>query len=104
MITGVDCAGYVSRCWGLSARRSTYGLMNIDVSLPLNNFAELKQGDILCNADHAMIFHYRDANGNYVLYESTKLSSYDRVAHTGRTKSSVESSYDPYRFKYLLDP
>ena len=67
----------------------------------VQGFAELKQGDILCNADHVMIFHYRDANGNYVLYESTKLNAYDRVAHTARSKSSVESSYGPYRYKYL---
>jgi len=101
---GVDCSGYVSRCWELSSKRNTYGLMSSDISVRLNNFAELKQGDILCNADHVMIFHYRDANGNYVLYESTKLNAYDRVAHTARSKSSVESSYGPYRYKYLLDP
>ncbi len=101
---GVDCSGFVSRCWGLPSKRSASQLISSDISIPVSSFAQLKAADILCNTSHVMIFRHRDPNGNYVLYESTMLNAYDRVAYTVRSKSSVESSYAPYRYKYLLDP
>ncbi|KXB67153.1 hypothetical protein HMPREF1863_00625 [Aedoeadaptatus coxii] len=45
-----------------------------------------------------MLFEKRDSNGDYVLYEATKLNGYDRVSHTIRSKSKVESQYKAIRY------
>jgi len=51
---GVDCSGFVSRCWRLPRKQSTRSLP--DISQPVT-FEDLKKGDILncCNA-HVMLF------------------------------------------------
>lgn len=36
--------------------------------------------------------HYCDGYGNYILYEATKLNSYDRVAHTIRAASDLQDN------------
>lgn len=99
--TGVDCSGYVSRCWGLTSKQSTYGLMSTSISTSIN-FSSLLQGDILCNGSHVMLFDSRNANGDYVLYESTTLNSYDRVSHTVRTSSYIQSNYGAYRYNNVV--
>lgn len=57
----------------------------------------LKYGDAWNSSGHIMLYHQRDGYGNYILYEATMLNSYDRVAHTARSASSVESSYHSIR-------
>ncbi len=94
---GLDCSGYVSRCWGLTSKRSTSTLPNIATK---TTYANLKQGDMLDKAgSHVVLFDKSDGSGGYVLYEATKLNSYDRVAHTVRSISSLQNnSYVAYRY------
>jgi len=48
---------------------------------------------------HVVLFDKSDGSGGYVLYEATKLNSYDRVAHTVRSVSSLQNnSYVAYRY------
>jgi hypothetical protein len=94
---GVDCSGYVQRCWGINdEKRSTTGLDASDISFSISA-ANLKYGDAWNRSDHIMIYHQRDGYGNYILYEATMLNYYDRVAHTTRNASSVESTYHSIR-------
>lgn len=54
---GVDCSGFVSRCWNLSQKQSTRTLGDSNFSLPVT-FDELEMGDILlCYNYHVMLFH-----------------------------------------------
>ncbi|WP_049778049.1 hypothetical protein [Caldicellulosiruptor owensensis] len=49
---GVDCSGFVSRCWGLASHHSTTQLKSVSISLGnIGDYSLLKQGDILlpCN-------------------------------------------------------
>ena len=95
--TGVDCSGYVQRCWGLNDQKySTTMLDGSNISYSISASA-LKFGDAWNRSDHIMVYHQRDGSGNYVLYEATELNSYDRVAHTVRSASSVEGTYHSIR-------
>ncbi|WP_039765646.1 hypothetical protein [Caldicellulosiruptor sp. F32] len=91
--TGVDCSGFVSKCWMLPYKWSTYDIMRYCKSI---SFSALQQGDALCNSGHVMLFYQKDASGNYIVYESTT-GGYDRVIHRARSKSEVEGSYGAYQ-------
>ena len=53
---GVDCAGFVSRCWNLPTHHYSFIISNIRVSHPIK-FDELKKGDILnIPSFHVMLF------------------------------------------------
>lgn len=96
-LAGVDCSGYVQRCWGINDyKRSTTDLDSSSISFRISA-SSLKFGDAWNRSDHIMVYHQRDGYGNYVLYEATQLNSYDRTAHTIRTASSVEGSYHSIR-------
>lgn len=52
---GVDCSGFVSRCWRLSRPFSTRELPALSISLP--SWDELKTGDILiAPGRHVLLF------------------------------------------------
>jgi hypothetical protein len=54
------------------------------------------QGDALNDVgSHVVLFEEYDSYGNFVLYEATKLNSYDRVSHTVRASLS---GYQPIRY------
>jgi len=68
---GVDCSGFVSRCWNLSQKQSTRTLSDINFSLPIT-FDELQMGDILlCYNSHVMLFH------EFVDDNKTQISVYE---------------------------
>jgi len=52
---GVDCSGFVSRCWGLPIKQTTRTLGTIAV--PLEGYGKLLPGDLLNSGDgHAVLF------------------------------------------------
>jgi hypothetical protein len=66
--TGVDCSGFVSRCWGLTTKYSTRSLPSISTPISRN---DLKRGDILNGpGKHVVLFYYFDGNGAPIFYES----------------------------------
>ncbi|MQL51307.1 hypothetical protein GFC01_03320 [Desulfofundulus thermobenzoicus] len=94
---GVDCSGYVQRCLGLNDKKyDTTMLDSSNISFRVSP-SSLKFGDAWNKSDHIMLYHQRDGYGNYILYEATKLNAYDRVAHTVRNASEVESAYHAIR-------
>lgn len=101
---GVDCSGFVSRCWGLASHHSTTQLKSVSISLGnVGDYSLLKQGDILLTSNHVMLYYTRNANNEYVVYESTT-GGYDRVICRGHTYTNlVNNKYEPWRYKYVTD-
>jgi|GEM_PF-1437613 len=78
--TGVDCSGYVSRCWGLTSKYSTSTLPDISTQIPQDS---LSKGDILNDpGNHVVLFHYLTGNGSPVVYESVYGSPNKVIHHT----------------------
>lgn len=97
---GHDCSGFVGLCWGETQKYSTNTIQNIANVI---NSEDLKPGDALDRPFyHIVLFEGRDNWGNYVLYESTLLNQYDRVAHTLRPIASM-GKYIPLRYKNVTD-
>jgi len=66
---GIDCSGFISRCWRLDRPHSTQQLPNI--TEPLDSWLELKAGDILLNHSHVLLFKDWSVSGSSILcYEA----------------------------------
>jgi hypothetical protein len=85
---GIDCSGFVSRCWRLRRAHSTRTLHL--VSHRLDSWQELLPGDILLNNGHVMIFLRRIRPGG-------EISVIEAGPHPLWKVSEAE-----YRIDYLL--
>ncbi len=92
--TGVDCSGYVSRCWGLTSKYSTRTLPNISQEVSQDS---LKKGDILNKyGNHVVLFDKLAGNGSPIVYESVYGSPHKVFYHT--TSWWALSGYSPRRY------
>ena len=98
---GVDCSGYVSRCWQLSYHASTAYMPNITTQY--TSWDELKPGDAIHKVGHVRLFVERNINGSLkvveaasridrwdVSYWSYQIS--DLSAYTPRYYNNMESN------------
>ncbi|RLD51547.1 MAG: hypothetical protein DRI94_05730 [Bacteroidetes bacterium] len=98
---GLDCSGYVSRCYGLSTHYST-SMMDSYTSIfgHHNSYNDLRNGDIVNYPSHhvRMVKHIND-NGTYTIIEEAFGGGLKRVFEKTYTLSEL-SSYNP---QYLID-
>lgn len=98
---GIDCAGFVSRCWGI-IQYSCPTLSNISIVVPPG---DLQPGDILNSENkHVMLFDRFDEDGESWVYESV---AWLRIKHSppaGVAHRSVDwdQSYVPRRFYQFI--
>lgn len=92
---GLDCSGYVTKCWGMSGHKGTGELGDYATEITIKN---LKKGDILNWAGHHVVLFedFKDSD-TLKLYECTTSNSYDRVSHTTRSLSNLDD-YVPLRY------
>jgi len=72
-LAGIDCSGYVTRCWGIERNGfrpyNTTSLWNIGLTI---NYEDLRPGDILVNpGDHVVIYSDGNIIGSWNIYEAT---------------------------------
>ncbi|MEJ2567865.1 MAG: hypothetical protein P8Z50_03165, partial [candidate division WOR-3 bacterium] len=101
-IAGIDCSGFVIRCWGLTH----YGnyqedLLNYALEIPEENLKkDLKKGDLLRKSGHSILYVSGSfsGTGKCNIYESqadpTTGAKYPGVVRHSRTLSKDE--YTPY--------
>jgi hypothetical protein len=77
---GVDCSGFVSRCWGFKEpdRYETSTLPNISFEV---NVADLLQGDILNFPKKHVVMFDKALDGGIMDWESTTTNGVDRVVY-----------------------
>jgi hypothetical protein len=66
---GVDCSGFVSRCWQMSYHSSTSSMP--DITTQYATWDELKPGDAIHKIGHVRLFVNRTPNGNFRVVESS---------------------------------
>jgi hypothetical protein len=81
---GVDCSGFVSRCWNLAFHVSSRNFDQPQISLPVT-FDELQVGDILRLDGHVMLFK------EFADVAKTQVTVYE--AGGGKSKV-IKSTYD----------
>lgn len=98
---GVDCSGYVSRCWQMSYHSSTASMPNITTQYA--TWDDLKPGDAIHKVGHVRLFVGRNINGSLKIVESTSrgwgVSYYsyntsDLTAYTPRYYNNMVDNYN----------
>lgn len=99
---GIDCSGFVSRCWRLAKRRSTATLAGI--CHPLASASELRPADVMNTANgHVLLFvKWLDSGKQRALfYEAAPFS---KTRATERDLANlVAEGYQPLRYREIVD-
>ncbi len=99
---GLDCSGFISRCWRLDEKQSTSSLEGLCVKL--HSLGELRPGDVL-NAigGHVVLFvkWLDDTQTRFLCYEAEPFS---RVRASERDAAAMVSiGYAPLRYRKIVD-
>jgi hypothetical protein len=99
---GVDCSGFISRCWKLPKKYGTSTLPELCIAL--RSPEELKAGDVMNYAGgHVVLFHrwLDDAKDRAEFYEA---EPYSKVLASERsTKEMFADGFKPLRYRKLKD-
>ena len=99
---GIDCSGFISRCWQLAKKQSTHSLASMCRKLPSAD--ELRAGDIMNTAGGHVILFARwldDTRSRALFYEAepfSKVRSSERVI-----AELVAAGYQPLRHPQMRD-
>jgi hypothetical protein len=102
---GLDCSGFVSRCWGLETKRSTRSLGAICVEL--DSFQDMLPGDAINKYDsHVRLFEkFLDPEKTRVrVYESTTRSGGKVQQNDYTVQELIDAGYSPLRYQKLIEP
>lgn len=97
---GVDCSGFVSRCWQLSYQSSTS--MMPDITTVYGDWNLLKPGDAIHKIGHVRMFLERNANGSFRIVESSardwgvsywSYTASDLTTYTARYYNGMAANY-----------
>lgn len=95
---GVDCSGFVSRCWGLSYHASTSYMP--DITHKYGSWDKLKPGDVIHKVGHVRLFVARNRNGGFKTIEAAG-RDWD-VSYWTYAPSDLYS-YDPRWYRNIED-
>ena len=101
---GIDCSGFVSRCWGLKRSYSTRELAGI--CKPLGSYDELRPGDILntYNAHCLMFGGWVDAGRERLWAYETGIPPHWKVIRHRPTVASLKGNgFVPLRYRGVVD-
>ncbi len=99
---GIDCSGFISRCWKLPRKYGTATLGK--VSKPLTSMDELRAGDILNTANaHVILFaEWRDkARTTAFFYEAAPFSKV--VAREYQIADLKSAGFKPLRYRRIRE-
>jgi hypothetical protein len=99
---GIDCSGFICRCWKLRKRYSTWSLASVCEKLP--SASALKPADIMNEADgHVVLFvKWLDrAKGRALFYESSPFSK--TLASERNVNELIAKGYTPLRYQQIRD-
>jgi len=101
---GIDCSGFISRCWRLDRPYSTRQLPQL--CDPLASFQDLKKGDIANKVNaHVLLFEYwtNRQRTHFVAYETGSPPTWKVVRHTIEVEYIKQLGYTPYRYKNIRE-
>lgn len=99
---GIDCSGFVSKCWRLDRSYSTRNLP--DICDRLKDYGDLRPGDILNKKNtHVLIFvHFIDPERKYFMaYETGSPPSWKVLKHRIEVEYVKGLGFLPYRYKNI---
>jgi len=101
---GIDCSGFISRCWRLDRPYSTRELAAL--CEPLADYSELRAGDLVNkNNVHALLFvEWHDAQKTrFIAYETGSPPTWKVLRHPVSVAYVEGLGYRPYRYRGIRD-
>lgn len=101
-VAGVDCSGFISRCWKLPRKHST--TMLFDISTRLASPAELRPGDIMNTGEgHVLLFvkWLDSARTKALFYEAAPFSK--TMASERNVAEMAAAGFAPLRYQKIRD-
>ena len=100
---GIDCSGFISRCWRLKRQYSTDEFHLICDRL--DSAQDLKPGDIMLNDKHVLLFYQWDLRypGNMIVYESTPNPTWRVNIGSIPLDRLEKDGYRPWRYRRIRD-
>lgn len=101
---GIDCSGFISRCWRLDRAYSTRELPQL--CTPLASYDELKPGDILNKHNsHALLFcrFINSDKSAFLAYETGSPPTWKVLLHPLDVGYVKSLGYEAYRYKKIKD-
>ena len=95
---GVDCSGFVSKCWGLSYHATTSAMPSITTQY--SSWNDLRPGDAILKSGHVRLFVDKASNGALRVIEASA-RGWD-VSYWTYTPSDL-SAYTPRRYNGMAD-
>lgn len=96
---GVDCSGYISRCWDTDIKYGTSTIQSI--SSTLSSVSELRQGDALNNAGSHIRLCAENLPSGMVL--TMEASAYDWRTSYRAYRLVDLTAYTPIRFDWIIE-
>lgn len=98
---GIDCSGFVSRCWRLPWPYSTAELPRITDEI---SWGQLLPGDILLNDRHVLLFAGWQKPGSVILaYEAGPYPMWKVSANAIPTEILFAQRYQPRRYHHIIN-
>lgn len=99
---GIDCSGFISRCWRLEKPYSTRELPSISVKL--KSWFQLQPGDILLNDRHVLLFKAWHPSGESIdCYEAGPYPVWRVNAARIPVAKLQREGYAPWRYRHIRD-
>ncbi|MEZ5302535.1 MAG: hypothetical protein R3F11_18155 [Verrucomicrobiales bacterium] len=101
---GIDCSGFISRCWRLGRSFSTRELESLCTPLP--DFADLRPGDLINKPNvHALLFErFTDESKTvFQAYETGSPPTWKVERHTIPVDYVKGLGYRPFRYRRIID-
>ena len=99
---GIDCSGFVSRCWNLKRSVATRDLHQI--CEPLSSWQDLRAGDILLNDKHVVLFvNWKVPGKELTAYEAGPFPVW-KVSACGLYQDKLlKEGYAPWRYRGMME-
>jgi len=99
---GIDCSGFVSRCWNLKRPYSTREFHQI--CQPLPSWADLRAGDILLNDKHVVMFvKWHRVGEKFAGYEAGPFPVWRVNAAEFDVGNLLRDGYAPWRYGGIVE-
>ena len=100
---GIDCSGFISRCWKLPTKQSTNSLPSLCTKL--QSTSDLKAGDIMDDAGgHVILFAKWLDDQKIRAFNSMEASPYCKViSSTYDVRLIALAGFQPLRYKAIRD-
>jgi len=100
---GVDCSGFVCRCWKLTMHYSTRMMDDPawgPITLPYSSWDDIKPGDAIHRHGHVRLAICTNPNGTILAVEAAGSSTYWKVDYSSYTLSDL-SNYTPRYYIHM---